>query len=85
MTATRRNWTLGSGGYSSPQVFVDGLTPAMWVGVAALGVGALMVLLQLFCTPRAADVALAEQERGSSERESSMAEIPLVAFAGDSA
>jgi EmrB/QacA subfamily drug resistance transporter len=34
----------GSGGYSSPQAFVDGLLPAMWVGVAVLGAGALIVL-----------------------------------------
>ena len=30
------------GGYVSPQAFVDGLVPAMWVGTAVLGVGALI-------------------------------------------
>ena len=34
----------GSGGYSSPQAFVNGLLPAMWVGVAVLAAGALIVL-----------------------------------------
>ena len=38
----------GSGGYSSPQAFVDGLIPAIWVGVAVLGAGALVVLLLPF-------------------------------------
>jgi EmrB/QacA subfamily drug resistance transporter len=33
-----------SGAYSSPQAFVDGLIPAIWVGVAVLGLGALVVL-----------------------------------------
>ena len=44
----------GAGGYSSPQAFVDGLIPAMWVGVAVLAAGALVVLLLPFRTPRAA-------------------------------
>jgi EmrB/QacA subfamily drug resistance transporter len=30
------------GGYASPQAFVDGLVPAMWVGVAVLAAGALI-------------------------------------------
>ncbi len=34
----------GSGGYGSPQAFVDGLIPAIWVGVAVLAAGALVVL-----------------------------------------
>ncbi len=34
----------GSGGYSSPQAFINGLLPAMWVGVAVLAAGALIVL-----------------------------------------
>jgi EmrB/QacA subfamily drug resistance transporter len=34
----------GSGAYTSPQAFVDGLIPAIWVGVAVLGLGALVVL-----------------------------------------
>ena len=30
------------GGYSSPQAFVDGLVPAMWIGTAVLAAGALI-------------------------------------------
>jgi MFS family permease len=40
----------GSGGYASPQLFVDGLLPAMWVGVAVLAFGALVVLVFPFST-----------------------------------
>jgi EmrB/QacA subfamily drug resistance transporter len=45
-----------SGGYSSPQAFVNGLIPAMWVGVAMLGAGALVVLAFPFQTRTAAAV-----------------------------
>ncbi len=34
----------GAGSYSSPQLFVDGLLPALWVGVAVLAAGALVVV-----------------------------------------
>jgi EmrB/QacA subfamily drug resistance transporter len=34
-----------AGGYGSPQDYVDGLIPAVWVGAAVLGVGALVALL----------------------------------------
>ena len=27
------------GGYTSPQAFVNGMVPALWVGTAVLGVG----------------------------------------------
>jgi EmrB/QacA subfamily drug resistance transporter len=33
------------GGFSSPQAYVDGLVPAVWVGAAVLAVGALAALL----------------------------------------
>ena len=33
-----------TGGYASPQAFVDGLVPAVWVGAAVVGVGALVAL-----------------------------------------
>ena len=46
----------GAGGYSSPQAFVNGLIPAMWVGVAVLAAGALVVLLFPFRTPSGAEV-----------------------------
>jgi MFS family permease len=32
------------GGYGTPQTFVDGLTPAIWVGAIVVGVGALISL-----------------------------------------
>jgi EmrB/QacA subfamily drug resistance transporter len=38
----------GAGGYASPQAFVDGLIPALWVGVAVLAAGALVVLARPF-------------------------------------
>ena len=34
-----------AGGLGSPQAFVDGLVPAVWLGSAALGLGALVALL----------------------------------------
>ena len=34
-----------AGGYESPQAFVDGLIPALWVGTVVLGAGALVALL----------------------------------------
>jgi EmrB/QacA subfamily drug resistance transporter len=40
----------GAGGYRSAQAFVAGVVPAMWVGVAVLGLGALAVLLLPFRT-----------------------------------
>jgi hypothetical protein len=49
----------GSGGYSSPQAFVDGLIPAIWVGAAVLAAGALVVLVLPFKTPRTVDAASA--------------------------
>ncbi|WP_030201637.1 DHA2 family efflux MFS transporter permease subunit [Streptomyces sp. NRRL S-87] len=33
------------GGYRSPQTFTDGTVPALWIGVAAVGLGALAALL----------------------------------------
>jgi EmrB/QacA subfamily drug resistance transporter len=34
-----------AGGYGSPQAYVDGLVPAVWVGAAVLAIGALTALL----------------------------------------
>src|SRR5271165_4093573 len=45
----------GAGGYSSPQAFINGLLPAMWVGVAVLAAGALIVLALPFRTPAVAE------------------------------
>ncbi|HEX3831382.1 MAG TPA: DHA2 family efflux MFS transporter permease subunit [Solirubrobacteraceae bacterium] len=56
-----------AGGYATPQLFVSGLEPAMWVGTAVLAVGAALPLLLPFST-RATAVAQAEVE--AAERES---------------
>src|SRR3954447_79460 len=34
----------GAGGFASPQAFVDGFAPALWVGAAVVGTGALVAL-----------------------------------------
>ena len=49
------------GGYATPQLFISGLAPAMWVGTAVLAVGAVIPLLLPFST-RATAVAQAEVE-----------------------
>ncbi|MBV9336332.1 MAG: MFS transporter, partial [Solirubrobacterales bacterium] len=38
------------GGYASPQAFIQGLQPALWVGVAVLGAGALLAAALPFST-----------------------------------
>ena len=43
------------GGYESPAAFVNGLTPAMWVGTAVLAVGALIPLVLPFNTRASAE------------------------------
>jgi EmrB/QacA subfamily drug resistance transporter len=50
----------GSGGYGSPQTFVHGLLPALWVGVAVLAAGALVVLAFPFSTRPAGNLELAQ-------------------------
>ena len=55
-----------AGGYGSPQAFVNGLAPALWVAVAMLGAGTLAVLALPFSTkvagaePAADGIAIAE-------------------------
>jgi EmrB/QacA subfamily drug resistance transporter len=44
----------GSGSYLSRQAFLNGLLPALWVGVAVLAAGALVVLVRPFSTRAAA-------------------------------
>jgi EmrB/QacA subfamily drug resistance transporter len=48
-----------AGAYTSPQSFIDGLLPALWVGVAVLGAGALVVLAFPFQTRQAPTLAVA--------------------------
>ncbi len=55
------------GGYGSPQEFVNGLVPAMWVGAAVLGIGALLPLLAPFNT-RATAVEHASLEAAEREQ-----------------
>jgi MFS family permease len=40
----------GHGGYDSPEAFVDGLVPAVWVGAAVLAAGALLAAALPFST-----------------------------------
>jgi MFS family permease len=58
----------GSGGYSSPQAFVNGLIPAVWVGVGVLAFGALVVLLLPFSTRRAVDGEQAQATEADGAR-----------------
>jgi EmrB/QacA subfamily drug resistance transporter len=59
----------GAGGYISPQAFVNGLIPALWVGVAVLAAGALTVLLLPFRTQTAADLVLAADREDAKARD----------------
>jgi EmrB/QacA subfamily drug resistance transporter len=61
-----------NGSYASPQAYVAGLVPAMWVGAAVLSAGALIALALPFSTRVASPEARSEQERGE-------AAIPLAA------
>jgi EmrB/QacA subfamily drug resistance transporter len=49
------------GGYTSPEAFVDGLVPAMWVGAAVLGAGALVALVLPFSTRASAHTRAAAE------------------------
>ena len=63
------------GGYGSPQAFVHGLTPALWVGTAVLAVGALTALVFPFSS-RATALAQAEVEAAEATRASQAAAAP---------
>jgi EmrB/QacA subfamily drug resistance transporter len=55
------------GSYAAPHAFVSGLVPAMWVGVAVLGSGALIALVLPFSTrASAARNAAAEASEGNA-------------------
>jgi EmrB/QacA subfamily drug resistance transporter len=47
----------GAGSYASPQAFVDGLVPAVWVGAGVLAAGALVVAALPFTTRASAPAA----------------------------
>jgi EmrB/QacA subfamily drug resistance transporter len=50
----------GAGGYASPRAFVDGLVPAVWVGVGVLAAGALVVAALPFSTRASARASQAD-------------------------
>jgi EmrB/QacA subfamily drug resistance transporter len=52
-----------NGSYASPQAFVDGMTPAVYVGAAVLAVGALVALLVPKARPAATQPAESAPER----------------------
>jgi EmrB/QacA subfamily drug resistance transporter len=66
----------GHGGYGSPQAFVSGLVPALWVGAAVLAVGGLIALVLPFDTRAAAEE---QARREASERAPAGAGVPVAA------
>jgi EmrB/QacA subfamily drug resistance transporter len=54
-----------AGSYASPQAFVDGMVPAIWVGVAVLAAGALVVLALPFKLAGAREPAAVEASPAS--------------------
>jgi hypothetical protein len=57
----------GAGAYTTPQAFVDGLVPALWVGVAVLTFGALVATVLPFGGKATAD-EIEEYERDEAVR-----------------
>jgi predicted MFS family arabinose efflux permease len=70
-----------SGGYTSAQAFLDGLLPALWVGVAVLAAGALVVLALPFRTRQAAGL----ESAGADVRELAVANASADAAASQAA
>jgi EmrB/QacA subfamily drug resistance transporter len=70
----------GAGGYTSPQAFVNGLIPALWVGVAVLAAGAFVVLVLPFRTQSVADTNVAV-----ADDDATVADRALGALVGDAA
>jgi EmrB/QacA subfamily drug resistance transporter len=54
------------GSYSTPQAYVNGLIPALWVGVAVLGVGALIAAALPFSTRESASAHAAAEAAPTS-------------------
>jgi len=61
------------GGYASPQAFVSGLVPAMWVGVGVLALGALIAAALPF------DTRVLAARAGADEAAAAAAAVPLAA------
>jgi MFS family permease len=55
------------GSYASPQAFVDGLVPAMWVGAAVLAAGALIAAALPFSTRASAAAHAAAEAVGPAQ------------------
>jgi hypothetical protein len=79
----------GAGGYASPQAFVNGLVPALWVGVAVLAAGAFVVLVLPFRTSAVADEGAnpvaAVANGAASANEAARADGALGALVGEAA
>jgi len=75
----------GSGGYGSPQAFIAGLRPAMWVAVAVLAVGALVVLVLPFRTPTTAEAAHRDSSPGEAGEPARMGELVGAGLVGGAA
>jgi EmrB/QacA subfamily drug resistance transporter len=67
-----------NGSYVSPQAYVAGLTPAMWVGTAVLAAGALIAAAVPFST-RASAARIAASEAYSDEPAASAAPVTVAA------
>jgi EmrB/QacA subfamily drug resistance transporter len=71
-----------AGGYGSPQAFVDGLAPGLWVGAAVLGAGALTVLVLPFRTvPARASAPLAGDAADAARGAAHLAADPALGSA----
>ena len=64
------------GSYASPQAYVNGLVPAMWVGVGVLALGAAIAAALPFATRSAAAVAGQPTE---ADNAGGAGEVPAVA------
>jgi EmrB/QacA subfamily drug resistance transporter len=66
------------GGYTSPQAFVNGMVPALWVGTAVLGVGSLIAAAFPFSTrATAAAHGAAEAAASPASSPASLARAPI--------
>jgi len=74
----------GAGSYASPNAFVSGLLPAVWVGAAVLAAGALVVLVLPFQVLTSAD---SEPAGASDAAEGALAVVgePALAVGGEAA
>ena len=69
----------GAGGYVPPRSFVNGLLPAVWVGVAVLGVGAVVVLILPF---RSGQVEITAADDGVAREAPTVGTAPTTGVVG---